>query len=495
MKLLALLLAAAPVLEPDPGKLPRVQPREVSGGGEGVLWAVDDDPATAWKARGKDASLTWTGAWRENATAMKVFVRAGCQDSKESFSAWARPRHVTLDEPLRHSTRRRKLFIPGMFEEYDGKDAKESQVVAELKDVPGWQEISVPLDKAMRAAFVLRVKDTYAGASHPEACISDLRVYLDSKDPVDSGEEQLAADGIKRSITETLTRANGAPRRLPAHFDTKDIDTDTPQAQPKGELALESPNAFPALVKRSRQVAAEMRATWKVPVSQLEANGWRRAAVKGVLDDDGALEQSLIGVEGISQLGDTMIATDDFKLVSARNPLAGLRALAGKMEKLETKPLECRALCLPTYAATMTSVVGARGDCERVCGYGKDIVYGMREDLGGSGIFVKGGLDTPREVLLVSSREGGEREMMRRSERELLVYANGRVSATARVSYDAQYVDTQLVSWNEDRSSVAAVTRIMLNGSRVESAQLMTPKPEHASLEQGGDGAIAFRSP
>jgi hypothetical protein len=217
--------------------------------------------------------------------------------------------------------------------------------------------------------------------------------------------------------------------------------------------------------------------------------------LKAVVDNDGAFEASLNGVDGISRLGDALLASEDFKLVSATNPLAGLRALASKMQKLGEKPLECRAMCLPTYASTMTSVADARGDCERICSYGEAIAPEMRADLGGSGIFVKGGLDSPREVLLVSSREGGEREIMRRNQRELFVYVNGRVAAIASVPYDPRYVDAQLVSWNEDRSAVAGVTRIMLDGSHVESAETMTPKPEHAAREHGSESPIAFRSP
>src|SRR5581483_1436332 len=103
------------------------------------------------------------------------------------------------------------------------------------------------------------------------------------------------------------------------------------------------------------QTAAELRAIWKVPVSQLEANGWKRASVQSVLDDDASFETALLNRETISLMGDGLLAADDFKLVAAQNPLTALRSVTAKMQKLGGKPLECEAVCLATYAASSTS--------------------------------------------------------------------------------------------------------------------------------------------
>ena len=200
----------------------------------------------------------------------------------------------------------------------------------------------------------------------------------------------------------------------------------------------------------------------------------------------------MVNREPLSLMADGMLAADDFKLVSAQNPFQSLKAVTAKMQKLGDKPLECEALCRPTYAASSTTAGGARGDCARVCQYGDGMLGEMRADLGGSGIFVKGGLETPREVLLVSSREGGERELVRRNYRELFVYANGRVSAIASSTYDPRYVETHQLAWNDERSAVKSVMRISLEGSKVEYATQMTSAPEHAALEMDPEGALAF---
>jgi len=498
--LVSLLLAAAPLLEPDPGKLQRIQPRDVSGTkADGALWAVDDDPATAWKAGLKDGAFHWGGVDREKATALKVFVRPGCQGSQASFAAYARPHHVELSPRVFRRWFNKRMLLPTPLEPADVEgepERKSASVSAELQDVAGWQSIDVPLSGAtagMRSGFVLQVKDTYPGKEHEELCITDLRVYLDSPDPVDSSEEQLALDSIKRSVRDTLTRAPLAPKRLPAKFESSDIDVESPPAQaPKGELALESPNTFPSMVKRARQTAAELRAIWKVPVSQLEANGWKRASVQSVLDDDASFETALLNRETISLMGDGLLAADDFKLVAAQNPLTALRSVTAKMQKLGGKPLECEAVCLATYAASSTSANGSHADCARVCQYGDDMLAGMRADLGGSGIFVKGGLESPREVLLLQSREGGEREVVRRNYRELFVYANGRVSQMASITFDPRYVETHQLAWNEDRSAVQSVMRISLQGSKVEYATQMTAAPEHAAADVDPEAALAF---
>jgi hypothetical protein len=488
MMLLSLLLTAAPVLEPDPGALPRIQPREVSAADDSALWAVDDDPATAWKAPLEKASLGWSAGAHDESTSMSVFIRAGCQDSLGSFAAWGRPHHIVFSPRRTRPARRLMAPYPLILEL---ADEKAPEHVAELQDVAGWQRVDVPLTPALRNGFVLNVKDTFPGKQHSEVCLSDLRVYLDGKDKVDASEEQLAFDGIKRSIAERLTRPKAAPRRLPAKFSSTDIDVGAPPRPPKGELALQSPDALPTFVKRARATAAELRAAWKVPVSQLEANGWKRASLRSVLDDDASPEAALAGAESVCLMGDGLLAADDFSLVAASSPLTGLKAIAKKVEKLAEKPLECRAVCLPSYAATSTQASLARSDCQRVCDFGKYAGPEMRADLGGSGIFVKGGLDSPREVLLVASREGGEREIMRRSQRELLVYDNGRVAAVASITFDAQYVETQLLSWADDRSSVRSVVRMSLEGSRVESATQVVALQEHAAGEAPGE-VLAF---
>ena len=120
------------------------------------------------------------------------------------------------------------------------------------------------------------------------------------------------------------------------------------------------------------------------------------------------------------------------------------------------------------------------------------MLAGMRADLGGSGIFVKGGLESPREVLLLQSREGGEREVVRRNYRELFVYANGRVSQMASITFDPRYVETHQLAWNEDRSAVQSVMRISLQGSKVEYATQMTAAPEHAAADVDPEAALAF---
>src|SRR5581483_10135150 len=143
----------------------RIEPRDVSGTqAGGALWAVDDDPATAWKAAPKEATFRWGGVDREKATALKVFVRPGCQDSQESFAAYARPRHVELSQQVFHYRFHRRMLMPPPMilepSDVSGEppaQEKPATVAAELQDVAGWQSIDVPLSAAtagMRSGFV-----------------------------------------------------------------------------------------------------------------------------------------------------------------------------------------------------------------------------------------------------------------------------------------------------------------------------------------------------
>jgi hypothetical protein len=214
--------------------------------------------------------------------------------------------------------------------------------------------------------------------------------------------------------------------------------------------------------------------------------------VQSVLDDDAAYDSLLAGSEGVSIYGDALLAGEDFTLVAASNPLANLKATVGKMQKLADKPMECQAACRPAYAATSASAILVRADCHRLCGSSEGVYDAMRPDVAGSGIFVKGALAHPQQLLFVSSREGGERELVRRQQRELFVYANDRVEMIASTTWNPQYVTTQQLAWSEDRSQVQAVTWLELHGNKIDSAELRTPQAEKASLERDADGALAF---
>lgn len=483
MMLMLTLLAAAPmVLEPDAHGLPRLQPRAVFDGANesSALLAIDDDPATAWRPDSKHTVLNWVGPGVEGVKSVTLFVRSGCQDSKASFAAWARPRHLVVGPSAVRLSRLH--MMPPMREPFEDDSAE-----LELADVMGWQAVTLPARLAGR--FAVRVKDSYAGAVHAEPCLTDLRVHVDATGRVDAGEEQLAFDAMKRAISEQLTRAAAAPKRIPAAFDSAELSGETDA--PKTELSLQSPDTYANLVKGSRRVAAALRSTWRTPVSQLEAAGWQRASLDFVARDDAALEQGLRGRERFTDRADALLSCSDFKLVAAPSPLAGLNAKLKALAKLADRPMECRAACLPIFAATSVSALDVREDCSSLCSHA-DEPGEAKLDVGGSGIFVKGGLESPKQVLIVSSRERGEREVMRRQERQLLVYENGRVAAVAMVTWSPSYVETVQLRWSDDRESVQTAVRITFDQHDVTEALRFDAKAEHAERELDPDESLAF---
>lgn len=484
MLMLASLLAVAPVLEPDPGGFARLQPRQVSA--TAALWAVDDDPATAFKPKLEEAWLTWSGPGAEAAKKLKVFIRAGCQDSQESFAAWARPRHVTLSRIVSRPWKGKKVMpLPrpeGL--DLDGDEPEEKGVTSvELKDVAGWQEIELPF----LYGFTFKVKDTYAGTAHPEVCISDVRVHTDGK--VDASEEQLAFEQVKRMIVERLTRAAAAPKRVPEKL----VTAQSPEPAPKTELSLQSPDSYESVVKKGRSTVSALRAVWRVPITKLQASGWRRVSIDLVDHDDASLEEALLGREVLG-VGDTLLSTDDFKLNAVtQSPLAGWREKMKALQKLDGRPLECQAACMPIYASTSASALEARHGCAGLCS-NPEYTDGAKDDIAGSGVFVKGRLESPDAVLIVSSRERGEREVYRGDERHLLVYENGRVSASAGITWDPAYVTATVLRWSADRQAISGVFRISFEKNQVEQLERLDAQNEHAARGAADhDSTLAFR--
>ncbi len=84
---------------------------------------------------------------------------------------------------------------------------------------------------------------------------------------------------------------------------------------------------------------------------------------------------------------------------------------------------------------------------------------------------------------------GGEREVRRRNERELFVYENGRVTATASANTFPRYSAARVLTWNDDRSALQQVLTLSFDGNSIEGATRETAKPEHASLDPDPDGS------
>lgn len=414
MNLACLLLAALPVVEPDSGSLPRIQPRDVKGEAAAVLWAVDDDPATAWKAPLKDATLEWWGASREGSM-LKVFFRSagdGC----------ARPRHVAFST------------LPSY-----ARDTDPPPTVLVLADTPDWQALLVRLTPNLGPGFQLKIADAHG--ANDAVCINDLRVYFVGKEKVDAAEEQLAAEHLRRLVADRLHPDRAAVQRVPA-----DVAVTRPIARPDAALAF----------------AGEAAPLQDVPPEWLEANGWKRASVRSVLDDDASVDAPLAGTEPVSELADALLASDDFKLVAAPSPARALKTLTQQLPKLSSRPLECQRVCLPSYAAVSTRATAARAGCERACRFFAAAgAADIRRELAGSGIFVKGDLERPREVLVLGVHDTGERELRRESHRELFVYENGRVAAV--VSRGVAGLEVQLLTWSPDRSRVSSIARVTLD--------------------------------
>jgi hypothetical protein len=261
-------------------------------------------------------------------------------------------------------------------------------------------------------------------------------VYYAGKGKVDADEEQLASENVRRLVADRKRPARAALRRVPKQLTVT--------------LGLTAPDAAVAAAIGAKDV-------WQVPVEELEGKGWKRASVQSVLDDDISFDASRETGEPISELADELLAADDFKLVSAGSPQRALKALVQQMSKVGVKPLACERACLPAYAAVSTLASVARAECTRACS-APAWASSIRHELAGSGIFVKGDLQRPREILVLGFRDMGERETRRELRRELFVYENGRV--TAVVSQNPYLLQVGLLTWSPDRSQVTALVRV-----------------------------------
>jgi hypothetical protein len=179
--------------------------------------------------------------------------------------------------------------------------------------------------------------------------------------------------------------------------------------------------------------------------------------------------------------GDALLCTDDFKLAPATNPLNGWKEKAKALAKLADRPLECEHACAPLYSAITASVIEMRSSCESACANAEDLT-GARIDVRDSAVLLKGTVEKPEQLLLISSRERGEREVVRRQERQLLVYEGGHVTSSASMNYDARSVNSYVLTWNDDRSRVQAMTWVNFDGGKVNTITRSEAKPEHAAL-------------
>ncbi|MDP2315578.1 MAG: hypothetical protein Q8P41_21950 [Pseudomonadota bacterium] len=125
------------------------------------LYAVDDDPATAWV---EGAAGGGAGEWvrfnvtrLDGASAVRLRIRNGYQKSSALWKANARVREVTV------------TLLPSG-----------TRVKATLTDTEGWQELRVEQPAGPLEAIQLTADSVYAGTRYTDLCISDVELYVTS---------------------------------------------------------------------------------------------------------------------------------------------------------------------------------------------------------------------------------------------------------------------------------------------------------------------------
>ena len=122
------------------------------------LYAVDDDPATAWV---EGVAGSGAGEWvrfhltpLQGATELRLRVRNGYQKSSALYKANARAKQV------------RVTLLPSG-----------QTTTATLTDVEGWQEIRLTQPAGAVEAVELRVESAYEGGKYTDLCLSDVEIY------------------------------------------------------------------------------------------------------------------------------------------------------------------------------------------------------------------------------------------------------------------------------------------------------------------------------
>ena len=489
MLLAKLLLAAVPMLEPQTS-LPRLQPREMDAiTQDHQAWAVtDDDASTAFvfsPAKKNELAVKWVGAHVEGLTALHVFIRPGCQQSDAELARYARPKQVTIEVSTarRFSTRLREEKVGGR------ELPAPKQVTFALADQKGWQEMVVPMPAGVTSNTLdLRVKSSWPSKESEKICISDLRVYGEGG-AVDTAEEQRAGEAARKIVSEWLVAKQ--PSRMAALYVRHDVPLQPVAKKPiKGELALQADDPGAANLRIAN---ALMRTVTRLPrtPAKLIAAGYQRAAISSVLADDASRETAAADQRTLS--GDLhLLAIDDFTLVPTEDPSKGLRARFLAVSKTGGSPLMCRTQCQPMFAAASSSAMGARVDCSDLCGtYSTDMRSQrarIEQDISLSGVFYKGEIGAPSEVVVLTSRFGGERESYRHNFVYVKQYENGR--AVRQVSrFDDNNLLVELITWNEERTKVAAVDTYSYSPNydlpsgklELDSISRDEAPPEHAS--------------
>ena len=488
--LLALALCAAPVLQPDPGKFKRLQPRQMdassflSNGWNKFeqnylpLYAADDDAATAWvegvKGPGEGESLSWYGPSLKKARAFKVFIRNGYQKSKALFEANARPRKIRLDPLVRSE---------------GGVGPGGTPVEVELENVLGWQKVELPVPSSVEGVR-LTVVSAYSGTKYDDLCISDIQVYVDGDDTYSAPIEARAAEQIRAFVADRKAAAAAGQSKSPVELAPRYTETQDGKfviAKGMSDSQALASAKVPAALHDVLQRAIVVTKTWENGREQklrehparisttVSGLGSRRTALASAARADKALA-SMLGY----------FATKDLAIFepNSKDDVGEAAGVINDLFGAGTQSPDCTARCQaalkpllhPDEAMACLEVTDAQGksmpaNCAAVCdGTAERTCMG---DMGRSevrGLWVQGSMQSPSSIYRLVSITEGDRDSTTTTAEELVAYADGTARALITSASHTGYDDAP------DESVTHSVTRIYLLEWQ--------PNAEHLALQR-----------